>query len=104
MQPGDYRGGTLGEVAMSEAGYEAVIALVREHAKPSASFVSRMLGIDYHEALDHLARMEREGLVTPPDIIGMRRWLGPVDLGAKVVQLAAYRRLKQGRIWRAQGR
>ena len=40
--------------------------------KPSCSYISRHLGIDWDEANALLDRMERHGIVSAPDVIGRR--------------------------------
>ena len=60
--------------------YGKARALVILADKPSTSWLQRQLGISYNTAAALIARMEQEGLVTPPDNFG-RRTILPDAIG-----------------------
>lgn len=66
---GDTGGG--GEASL----YEQAVAIVVRDKKPSISYVQRQLRIGYNRAADLIDRMEREGVISAPNISGKREVL-----------------------------
>ena len=66
----------LTEPARLEAArFETARRLTLELRKASPAWLQRQLGISYNEALRHVERMEKEGVVTAPDHVGRREVL-----------------------------
>lgn len=79
-----------GEGAMGGAGgtttgggegdlYDQAVAVVLRDKKPSISYVQRQLRVGYNKAADLIERMEREGILSKPNIAGKRDILVPTD-------------------------
>lgn len=52
--------------------YSKAVAIVLRDKKPSISYVQRQLRIGYNRAATLIERMEKEGVITPPNISGKR--------------------------------
>jgi S-DNA-T family DNA segregation ATPase FtsK/SpoIIIE len=52
--------------------YDRAVAAVTRDRKPSTSYVQRCLQIGYNRAANLIERMEREGIVSPPNHAGKR--------------------------------
>jgi S-DNA-T family DNA segregation ATPase FtsK/SpoIIIE len=52
--------------------YSKAVVIVRRDKKPSISYVQRQLRIGYNRAANLIERMEKEGIVSPPNISGKR--------------------------------
>ena len=61
--------------------YDRAVAIVHRDQKASISYLQRRLSIGYNRAADLVERMEREGLVSPPDASGRRRVSPAIDGG-----------------------
>ena len=61
--------------------YDRAVAIVHRDQKTSISYLQRRLSIGYNRAADLVERMEREGLVSPPDTAGRRRVSPAIDGG-----------------------
>lgn len=55
--------------------YDKAVAIVLRDKKPSISYVQRQLRIGYNKAADLVDRMEREGVLSKPNIAGKREIL-----------------------------
>ena len=55
--------------------YNQAVAIVRRDQKISTSYIQRQLRIGYNRAADMMDRMEREGIVSPPNHAGKRELL-----------------------------
>lgn len=55
--------------------YDKAVAVVLRDKKPSISYVQRQLRIGYNKAADLVDRMEREGVISKPNIAGKREIL-----------------------------
>jgi uncharacterized protein (UPF0335 family) len=58
-----------------EALYDQAVAIVRRDGKASASYVQRRLQLGYNRAAALMERMERDGVVGPPNHAGKREIL-----------------------------
>lgn len=56
--------------------YDRAVAIVMRDRKASTSYLQRRLSIGYNRAADLIERMEREGLISPPNAVGKREILG----------------------------
>lgn len=56
----------------AEIAYAHAKQLVIESGKASTSWLQRQLRVGYNQAATHIARMEREGIVSRPDHVGRR--------------------------------
>ena len=76
-------GGTGGSSVSSDASgdslYDQAVAVVLRDKKPSISYVQRQLRVGYNKAADLIERMEREGVLSKPNIAGKRDILVPTD-------------------------
>lgn len=76
-------GGALGAGGGNGAGegdlYDQAVAIVLRDKKPSISYVQRQLRIGYNKAADLVDRMEREGVLSKPNVAGKREILVPSD-------------------------
>lgn len=68
-------GGGVGEGDL----YDQAVAIVLRDKKPSISYVQRQLRIGYNKAADLVDRMEREGVLSKPNVAGKREILVPTD-------------------------
>lgn len=68
-------GGAVGEESDEASLYEQAVALVVREGKASTSFVQRHLQIGYNRAARLIERMEKEGVVGPPNHVGKREIL-----------------------------
>ncbi len=59
--------------------FDRAVAIVHRDQKASTSYLQRRLSIGYNRAADLIERMEKEGLISPPDSVGRRRILGGPD-------------------------
>ena len=59
-------------VPEEQALYDQAVALVRRDGKASTSYVQRRLQLGYNHAASLIERMEREGVVGPPNHAGKR--------------------------------
>ena len=65
-----------GELAGGEGDlYAKAVAIVRRDKKPSISYVQRQLRIGYNKAANLIEQMEREGVVSAPNVAGKREVL-----------------------------
>jgi S-DNA-T family DNA segregation ATPase FtsK/SpoIIIE len=55
--------------------YRRAVQVVAESQRASTSYVQRQLRIGYNAAARHIERMEKEGIVSPPDHVGRREVL-----------------------------
>ena len=58
-----------------ESLYQQAIEIIRRDKKTSISYIQRQLRIGYNKAANIIERMEREGIVSPPNINGKRELL-----------------------------
>ncbi|MBR5130815.1 MAG: hypothetical protein IKV03_06305 [Alphaproteobacteria bacterium] len=76
-------GGATGGAMPSSGGdgdlYDKAVAVVLRDKKPSISYVQRQLRVGYNKAADLIERMEREGVLSKPNIAGKRDILVPTD-------------------------
>ncbi len=68
-------GAVLGEDGDEASLYDQAVALVVREGKASTSFVQRHLQIGYNRAARLIERMEKEGVVGPPNHVGKREIL-----------------------------
>lgn len=61
--------------------YDQAVSIVLRDKKVSTSYVQRQLRIGYNKAADLIDRMEREGVISKPNIAGKREILVPTDNG-----------------------
>jgi uncharacterized protein (UPF0335 family) len=67
----------LSEVSDDESLYRQALEFVRADGNASTSHVQRRLQIGYNRAASLIERMEREGIVSPPDVTGKRFVIAP---------------------------
>jgi S-DNA-T family DNA segregation ATPase FtsK/SpoIIIE len=72
--------------------YQRAVAIVMRDQKASTSYIQRRLAIGYNRAADLIERMEREGLISPPNN-GKRHVLGDLQ---PISRLAAKRAGQRG--------
>jgi DNA segregation ATPase FtsK/SpoIIIE, S-DNA-T family len=65
--------GTTGATEGAGDIYEQAVALAAQHGKISTSKIQQLLGIGYNRAARLMNRMEKEGLVGPPEAAGKPR-------------------------------
>ena len=85
-EPDGAVGGGAGSSVMGTSGaggdgdlYDQAVAVVLRDKKPSISYVQRQLRVGYNKAADLIERMEREGVLSKPNIAGKRDILVPTD-------------------------
>lgn len=66
-------GGTAADNAADD--YRRAVQVVAESQRASTSYIQRQLRIGYNAAARHIERMEKEGIVSPPDHVGRREVL-----------------------------
>ncbi len=77
---GGVGGGAVGASGGGEGDlYDQAVAVVLRDKKPSISYVQRQLRVGYNKAADLIERMEREGVLSKPNIAGKRDILVPTD-------------------------
>ncbi len=64
-----------------DATYEKAVAAVVEHQNASVAWLQRTLGVGYNAAAKLMERMERDGIVSSPDVAGRRTVLRGPDGG-----------------------
>lgn len=81
MDGGIAGGGVVGTSGGGGEGdlYDRAVAVVLRDKKPSISYVQRQLRVGYNKAADLIERMEREGVLSKPNIAGKRDILVPTD-------------------------
>jgi len=67
--------GPVGEEGDENSLYDQAVALVAREGKASTSFIQRHLQIGYNRAARLIERMEKEGVVGPPNHVGRREIL-----------------------------
>ncbi|MGN1063041.1 MAG: DNA translocase FtsK [Alphaproteobacteria bacterium] len=72
--------GTVGDTG-GDGGdlYDQAVAIILRDKRVSTSYIQRQLRIGYNKAADLIERMEREGVVSKPNIAGKREILVPTD-------------------------
>lgn len=82
-ETGDSGAGDTGGEATAEIGegnlYDQAVAIILRDKKVSTSYIQRQLRIGYNRAADLIDRMEREGVISKPNIAGKREILVPTD-------------------------
>jgi S-DNA-T family DNA segregation ATPase FtsK/SpoIIIE len=73
--PGLGLDGPVGEEGDETSLYDQAVALVAREGKASTSFIQRHLQIGYNRAARLIERMEKEGVVGPPNHVGKREIL-----------------------------
>jgi S-DNA-T family DNA segregation ATPase FtsK/SpoIIIE len=66
-----------GEGSAEDELYDRAVAIVVRQGKASATHLQKRLGIGYGSANGLIERMERDGIVSPPDSTGRREVLAP---------------------------
>lgn len=80
MSGGGASAGTMGAGGGADGDlYDQAVAVVLRDKKPSISYVQRQLRVGYNKAADLIERMEREGVLSKPNIAGKRDILVPTD-------------------------
>lgn len=59
--------------------YDQAVAIILRDKRVSTSYVQRQLRVGYNKAADLIERMEREGVVSKPNVAGKREILVPTD-------------------------
>ncbi len=74
-------GGPAGtsNLAESDDPYDQAVAIVLRDEKVSTSYIQRRLGIGYNRAASLIERMEKEGIISPPNHAGKREILVPTE-------------------------
>ena len=67
--------GPIGDESDETSLYDQAVALVAREGKASTSFIQRHLQIGYNRAARLIERMEKEGVVGPPNHVGKREIL-----------------------------
>ena len=80
MSGGGASAGTMGAGGGADGDlYDRAVAVVLRDKKTSISYVQRQLRVGYNKAADLIERMEREGVLSKPNIAGKRDILVPTD-------------------------
>lgn len=66
-------------VPEEQALYDQAVALVRRDGRASTSYVQRRLQLGFNHAASLIERMEREGVVGPPNRAGKREVIAPAE-------------------------
>lgn len=67
----------IGDGSSDEVLYKKAVQIVRDERKSSISYIQRSLRIGYNKAANLVEKMEREGIVSPPNHTGKREILLP---------------------------
>lgn len=59
--------------------YDQAVAIILRDKRVSTSYIQRQLRVGYNKAADLIERMEREGVISKPNIAGKREILVPTD-------------------------
>jgi len=59
--------------------YDQAVAIVLRERRISTSYLQRQFRIGYNRAADLVDRMEKEGVISKPNIAGKREVLAPGD-------------------------
>ena len=65
----------IGDGTSDEVLYKKAVRIVRDERKSSISYIQRSLRIGYNKAANLVERMEKEGIVSPPNHVGKREIL-----------------------------
>ncbi|MDA7845222.1 DNA translocase FtsK 4TM domain-containing protein [Rickettsiales bacterium] len=68
----DYKNGSAGDGDVDGPMYRKAIEVVVEHKRTSISYLQRQMRIGYNKAATFIERMERDGILSPPDSKGKR--------------------------------
>jgi S-DNA-T family DNA segregation ATPase FtsK/SpoIIIE len=68
-------GGGGGDEDVSDEVYDRAVRIVAESQRVSVSYLQRRLSVGYNRAAKLVERMEREGVVSPPDVKKVREVL-----------------------------
>jgi S-DNA-T family DNA segregation ATPase FtsK/SpoIIIE len=71
----DGGGGSGGDDDISDEVYDRAVRIVAESQRVSVSYLQRRLSVGYNRAAKLVERMEREGVVSPPDVKKVREVL-----------------------------
>ncbi|HWM88751.1 MAG TPA: DNA translocase FtsK [Kofleriaceae bacterium] len=74
-EDGDEEGGGGGDDDVSDDLYDRAVKIVAESQRVSVSYLQRRLSVGYNRAAKMVERMEREGVVSPPDVKKVREVL-----------------------------
>ncbi|ALA62276.1 DNA translocase FtsK [Rickettsia amblyommatis] len=67
----------IGDSTSDEVLYKKAVQIVRDERKSSISYIQRSLRIGYNKAANLVEKMEKEGIVSPPNHTGKREILLP---------------------------
>lgn len=67
----------IGDGSSDEVLYKKAVQIVKDERKSSISYIQRSLRIGYNKAANLVEKMEREGIVSPPNHTGKREILLP---------------------------
>lgn len=77
-QPDEDDGGIdIGDGTSDEVLYKKAVQIVKDERKSSISYIQRSLRIGYNKAANLVEKMEKEGIVSPPNHTGKREILLP---------------------------
>ncbi len=74
-EDGEDGGGGGGDDDVSDDLYDRAVKIVAESQRVSVSYLQRRLSVGYNRAAKMVERMEREGVVSPPDVKKVREVL-----------------------------
>jgi S-DNA-T family DNA segregation ATPase FtsK/SpoIIIE len=74
---GDGMQGDAGGSASGDDLYDKAVAIVARDRKASTSYLQRRLSLGYNRAASLIERMERDGMISPPNHAGKREILLP---------------------------
>ncbi len=75
MEMNSLSGGGAGNSGNDEDLYQEALSIVLNDKKASTSYIQRRLKIGYNKAANLIERMEREGIISPPNHVGKREIL-----------------------------